>query len=169
MLLSELICEDVYFFVTLLLQKHSFCVFSLPTGGWSVDDHDMFLYIMETYTHDRGNQRTLYVDCILRCLPHKTQSDIVRFLLCGTSLSVMQVHVVLECQFQHIYWLLFLWSLPELLSIFDMQHAMKGWATLWMLTVILYENIYILTDFSWMQKLLPFLTCISCTLTFNKA
>jgi len=103
MLLSELICEDVYFFVTLLLQKHSFCVFSLPTGGWSVDDHDMFLYIMETYTHDRGNQRMLYVDCILRCLPHKTQSDIVRFLLCGTSLSSMQVHVVLECQSSSIY------------------------------------------------------------------
>jgi len=46
-------------------------------GGWSADDHDTFLYVMESYTNDLANRRRLYIDCLQRSLPHKTRSHIV--------------------------------------------------------------------------------------------
>jgi len=75
----------LYFWCTVeslhYLRKLSFWMCSLPTGGWSVDEHDMFLYVTESYTNDLSNRRLLYIDCLQRCLPHKTRSHIVSFFL----------------------------------------------------------------------------------------
>jgi len=52
-------------------------MFSWLNGGWSAEDHDVFLYVTESYTNDLANRRLLYIDCLQRCLPHKTRSHIV--------------------------------------------------------------------------------------------
>lgn len=61
---------------------------SAPTGGWSAEDHDVFLYVMDSYTYDLANRRLLYIDCLLHWLPLKTRADIVSCLLCSENGAV---------------------------------------------------------------------------------
>ena len=48
------------------------------TGGWSKHDHFHFVYLMEQYPPELPNRRMLYVDRMLREMPHKTRSKLVR-------------------------------------------------------------------------------------------
>jgi len=47
------------------------------TGGWSKHDHFHFVHLMEQYPPELPNRRMLYVDRMLREMPHKTRSKLV--------------------------------------------------------------------------------------------
>lgn len=47
------------------------------TGGWSKHDHLHFVHLMEQYPAELPNRRLLYIDRMLREMPHKTRSKLV--------------------------------------------------------------------------------------------
>ena len=51
--------------------------FRSPTGYWSNNDHFVFLYVVEQYTHDISGRRHLYIDRLKRHIPHLTRAQIV--------------------------------------------------------------------------------------------
>ena len=52
-----------------------------PIGFWTPDDHLCFLHIFEQYADQKHDKRMLYLDRMMRNLPHKTRSEIVRIIL----------------------------------------------------------------------------------------
>ena len=47
------------------------------TGGWSKQDHFHFVHLMEQYPAELPNRRMLYMDRMLREMPHKTRTKLV--------------------------------------------------------------------------------------------
>lgn len=47
------------------------------TGGWSKLDHFHFVHLMEQYPPELPNRRKLYIDRMLKEMPHKTRSNLV--------------------------------------------------------------------------------------------
>ena len=47
------------------------------TGGWSKQDHFHFVHLMEQYPVELPNRRMLYMDRMLREMPHKTRTKLV--------------------------------------------------------------------------------------------
>jgi len=56
---------------------------SEPSGGWTSQDHDLFIYVFDEYNREvASGRRQMFIDCLLRCLTHKTRKEIVRSILC---------------------------------------------------------------------------------------
>ena len=51
------------------------------TGGWSKQDHFHFVHLMEQYPAELPNRRMLYMDRMLREMPHKTRTKLVNLNL----------------------------------------------------------------------------------------
>ena len=51
------------------------------TGGWSKQDHFHFVHLMEQYPAELPNRRMLYMDRMLREMPHKTHTKLVNLNL----------------------------------------------------------------------------------------
>ncbi|XP_029207917.2 coiled-coil domain-containing protein 148-like [Acropora millepora] len=47
------------------------------SGGWSKQNHLHFVHLMEQYPPELPNRRMLYIDRMLREMPHKTRSELV--------------------------------------------------------------------------------------------
>ena len=47
--------------------------------GWVKEDHLRFQYILEQYAVDMPNRRSLYIDRMMREMPHLSRHDIVSF------------------------------------------------------------------------------------------
>ena len=48
--------------------------------GWASDDHLRFEYILDQYDANMPQRRTLYIDRLMRELPHLSRHDIVSLL-----------------------------------------------------------------------------------------
>ncbi|GCC22044.1 hypothetical protein chiPu_0000428 [Chiloscyllium punctatum] len=46
--------------------------------GWSEEDHWTFLVIVDLYSHETQNRNMLYMDMLLRLLPHKSRQELVQ-------------------------------------------------------------------------------------------
>ncbi|CAD5117599.1 DgyrCDS6355 [Dimorphilus gyrociliatus] len=47
------------------------------TGGWNTDEHMNFVHVIDQYTSDLPNRRTLYMDRLKRQFPKKSRTDLV--------------------------------------------------------------------------------------------
>ncbi|XP_043549741.1 coiled-coil domain-containing protein 148-like isoform X1 [Chiloscyllium plagiosum] len=45
--------------------------------GWSEEDHWTFLVIVDLYSHETQNRNMLYMDMLLRLLPHKSRQELI--------------------------------------------------------------------------------------------
>lgn len=59
------------------LEREHYTVLNVRNGGWSENDHSLFLYVNDQYIHEVQNRRSLFIDCLRKHLPHKPRSDIV--------------------------------------------------------------------------------------------
>lgn len=60
-----------------LEEKYAGVVKRAPTGLWTTYDHLCFLHVIEQYTDEKHDKRMLYIDRMMRNLPHKTRCEIV--------------------------------------------------------------------------------------------
>jgi len=60
-----------------LEEKYADVLKRAPIGFWSPNDHLCFLHIFEQYADQKHDKRMLYIDRMIRNLPHKTRSEIV--------------------------------------------------------------------------------------------
>ncbi|XP_032218323.2 coiled-coil domain-containing protein 148 [Nematostella vectensis] len=51
---------------------------SSDIGGWTKEDHFHFMCILEQYPPELPNRRMLYIDRMLREIPHKTRAELVQ-------------------------------------------------------------------------------------------
>ncbi|KAK3740895.1 hypothetical protein QZH41_013404 [Actinostola sp. cb2023] len=68
-----------------------------PLGGWSKQDHFQFVCIMDQYPPEMPNRRYLYIDRMLKELPHKGRSQLVRVFR-EQKLEVLQLQAAITAR-----------------------------------------------------------------------